>query len=319
MAPVEPGYSGAKRTDVVIVNWNGGEGLLECVRSVVEHGPPLVDGIIVVDNDSSDGSDKLVERLQGVSVVRPGENLGFAKACNLGARRGTAEFILFLNPDAQLFQNTLRSALEFLDRPENAKVGIAGVQLADESGVIARSSSRFPTAGRIVARATALDRLFPELGAPMWEWDHSSTRKVDQVIGAFFLMRRRVYDAVGGFDERFFVYYEEVDVAFRARELGWSSAYVGGVRAFHAGGGTTYQVKAKRLFYSLRSRILYAFKHFSRPAAVTVLLATLLIEPVSRSVLAIGRLSWRSLSETWSAYGMLGRWLPRWTSRGDTR
>ena len=143
----------------------------------------------------------------------------------------------------------------------------------------------------------------------MSEWDHSSTKTVDQVIGAFFLVRRHVFQELDGFDEQFFVYFEEVDFSFRAKHLGWSSVYFTGAQAFHAGGGVSQQIKAKRLFYSLRSRIQYVCKHFTSPKIILVLFATLFIEPVARIVLSIGNKSLVSIKETSSAYVMLYKWM----------
>jgi hypothetical protein len=91
------------------------------------------------------------------------------------------------------------------------------------------------------------------------------------------------------------------------------------VQAFHAGGGTSEQIKATRLFYVLRSRLLYAHKHFSRLGFLMVVFATLFLEPLSRSALAIGRRSWSVFKETWQAYGKLWRWLPKWAFNGETR
>jgi len=153
----------------------------------------------------------------------------------------------------------------------------------------------------------------------MKDWNHSETREVDQVIGAFFLVKRKVFDALRGFDERFFVYYEEVDFSYRAKKAGWGSLYLAEARAFHSGGGTSEQVKARRLFYSLRSRLLYAVKHFSPDGGVMVLLATLLFEPISRCALALWRHSWPSLKETVQGYGMLWRWLLLWVFKGEAR
>ena len=305
--------------DIVIVNWNAGRHLRDCVDSVIQHGHSLVSKIIVVDNGSTDGSENAVEGLHDVILIRTAANLGFAKACNLGAAHASCEFLLFLNPDARLFPGSLAKALDYTQRPESAKVGIYGVQLFDEEGHVARSCSRFPSASGFVAHAIGLDRIFPTLGHFMSDWDHVTTREVDQVIGAFFLVRRDVFKALNGFDERFFVYFEEVDFSYRAKQRGWSSVYFADARAFHAGGGTSRQVKAKRLFYSLRSRILYVFKHFSLFAAAVTLLTTLLVEPVTRSVRALGSCSWMSLMETWAAYGMLFRWLPDWIFRRLTR
>lgn len=304
---------------IIIVNWNAGQQIRECIDSISQHGDGMVRDTIVVDNGSVDGSDFSVEGLPNITLIRAGENLGFGKACNLGAARANSEFILFLNPDARLYPDSLAKVLDFLQGQENAKVGICGVQLIDEDGHIARSCARFPSVNSVVAHATGLVRIIPILGHSMSEWDHMTTRQVDQVIGAFFLIRKCVFDVIRGFDEKFFVYFEEVDVSYRAKQLGWSSVYFADAQAFHAGGGTSNQVKAKRLFYYHRSRIIYAFKHFNPFAATVVLLATLFIEPLSRTALAVGRCSWSSLNETWAAYGMLFRWLPEWVSKGVTR
>lgn len=308
-----------KPFSIVIVNWNSGPQLRACVESIIQYGTPLVGQIIVVDNGSTDGSENAVEGMPGVTLLRTGENLGFGKGCNLGATMAENEFLLFLNPDARLFAGSLAKTIEFLQTPENSKVGICGVQLIDEHGHLQRSCARFPSASGFFAHASGIERLIPTLGHPMSEWDHATTRQVDQVIGAFFLIRRHVFEALRGFDERFFVYFEEVDLSYRAKQLGWSSVYFAGAQAFHAGGGTSRQVKAKRLFYSLRSRILYSYKHFNLFLASAVLLTTLFVEPLSRSVLAVGRRSWPFLRETWSGYGMLFRWLPKWIFRRGAR
>jgi GT2 family glycosyltransferase len=307
------------RIDVIIVNWNAGAQLLECVNSVIKYGQGAVGKIIVVDNGSTDASEDSINGLPFVTLIRTGTNLGFGKACNLGAAQAKSDFVLFLNPDARLFPNSLPALLAFMERSENVKVGISGIQLVDKNGHVARSCSRFPSLTRFISHALGVDRIYPAAGHAMGEWDHFSTRYVDQVIGAFFLVRLCVFETLEGFDERFFVYFEEVDFSLRANQLGWSSVYFADVQAFHAGGGTSNQVKAKRLFYSLRSRILYVFKHFNLIRATAVLLVTLCIEPLSRTAVAIGRCSWSSVKETHAAYGMLFRWLPRWILNGVTR
>jgi GT2 family glycosyltransferase len=304
---------------VVIVNWNAGRQLLECINSVNQYGTPLVSEIIVVDNGSRDASESFVERLPNVKLLRAGENLGFGKACNRGAQHATSEYLLFLNPDAVLYANTLSKILTYMEDPANAKVGICGVQLLDETGRVSRSCTRFPSPLGFVAHAIGADRIVPRLGHFMAEWDHEQTRQVDHVIGAFFLVRRELFERLCGFDERFFVYLEDLDFSFRAHQAGWHSVYLADTQAFHAGGGTSNQVKARRLFYSLRSRLLYSFKHFPRIGGFAVLAATLFVEPLSRSVLALLRCSWSGLQEIWAAYGMLWRWLPQWVSNGVTR
>lgn len=305
--------------DVVVVNWNAGNQLIDCVESIDRHARELISRIFVVDNASTDNSWELVEDFPGVKLIHAGKNLGFGRACNLGAENSKAQYLLFLNPDAALRENSLQRALKFMADPANSQVGICGVQLVDESGHVARSCARFPSAVAFSAHALGLDRVFPTLGVHMTEWNHEEVRDVDHVIGAFFLVRRSLFDALHGFDERFFVYLEDVDFSRRAHLSGWHSVYLADVQAFHAGGGTSRQVKARRLFYSLRSRLLYACKHFSWPGAALVLFVTLALEPISRSVLALARRSWTGFRETWTAYGLLWRWLPQWALRGVTR
>lgn len=308
---------------IIIVNWNAGSQLAEAVASIEKYHHGLVSSVVIVDNASTDDSLDRVETMQDLPfkplIILNSENSGFGKACNLGAPHAKSEYLLFLNPDAALYADTLPRAVAFMQDPANSKVGICGVQLLDETGHVSRSCTRFPSAVGFVAHAVGLDRFFPRLGHFMAEWGHAQTRQVDHVIGAFFLVRRELFNALHGFDERFFVYWEDLDFSYRARQAGWRSVYLADAQAFHAGGGTSNQVKARRLFYSLRSLLLYAFKHFSWMGAFAVLLATLLVEPLSRSALALLRLSWAGLKETWVAYGMLWRWLPQWVLKGDTR
>lgn len=308
--------------DIVIVNWNADSQLADVIASIANHHHDSVSSVIIVDNASTDDSLHQVEALQSLLfrplIIRNSENLGFGRACNLGAQHAKSSYLLFLNPDAVLYADTLPTALAYMEDPVNVKVGICGVQLLDKAAHVARHCARFPSALSFVAGAIGLDRFLPLLSHVMAEWDHGETRQVDHVIGAFFLVRNELFDAIGGFDERFFVYLEDLDFSRRAHQAGWRSVYLVDTQAFHAGGGTSNQIKARRLFYSLRSRLLYAFKHFSTPGAVAVLLATLMVEPWSRSALALVRPSWTGLKETWAAYGMLVRWLPQWVLKGKT-
>lgn len=294
--------------DIVVVNWNSGAQLEECVASVRAHGDGLVERCVVVDNGSVDGSVDFLDGAQDVDLVRTGANLGFAKACNVGAARGDAGLVLFLNPDARLLENSLAGAVEFLGAPGNEGVGIVGVQLIGDDGRVQRTCARFPTPARLLAKSTGLASVLKSLDFQMREWPHDLTSRVDQVIGAFFVIRRSLFDHLGGFDERFFVYFEEVDLSYRASKIGFRSMYLADIQAFHKGGGVSEQVKAYRLFYSLRSRILYAFKHFSYPSALFVALATLVLEPLSRFVLLCASRRWRETSDLLKGYRMLWGW-----------
>lgn len=301
------------KTDVVIVNWNSGTQLARCLASINEFGKKQVSKVVVVDNGSTDGSaQNLGESRVHLEIVLNESNRGFACACNQGAAVCTAPYILFLNPDTVLFENSLGVPAEFMLDAANANVGICGIQLLDEGGRVSRSCAYFPSLKRYLAEIIGLNRLpyCENLGVHMNGWNHLSTATVDHVIGAFFFIRRAIFECLGGFDESYFVYLEDVDLSLRARKNGWTTMYLADARAFHAGGGTSRQVKAARLFYSLCSRILYAFKHFSKWKAWVLLVATLFIEPISRLVLSLGRGDVQELRNTWQGYGMLFRHLP---------
>jgi GT2 family glycosyltransferase len=145
----------------------------------------------------------------------------------------------------------------------------------------------------------------------MTEWDHRDSRQVDQVIGAFFLVRRSLFESLEGFDERFFVYFEEVDFSYRASQLGWSSFYLAEAQAHHREHGTTEQVKALRMFYSLRSRIQYVQKHFRKPASIGLTLATLLAEPFPRLLFTMWARPPRELLDVIGGYAMLWSNVPQ--------
>ncbi len=308
----------SNKIDVVIVNWNSGEQLFQCVSSIVESGDENLAKTFVVDNGSTDGSEARLKSFTNVHLIMAGQNLGFGKACNLGARQGCAEYVLFLNPDAAVYPASLTSVLEFMEDPGNQDVGVCGVQLRDESGHISRSCTRFPTVLGFLAHTVGLDHFIPKLGHFMREWDHASDRSVDHVIGAFYLIRREIFDQLHGFDERFFVYLEDLDLSRRVKSEGWRIEFLGHIQAFHKGGGTSDQIKARRLFYSQRSKIIYSFKHFGFIGATSVLLSTLLLEPLSRTAISALRGSLTSVKETWVAYGLLIGWLPKWIFKGQT-
>lgn len=304
---------------VIIVNWNAGRQLATCIQSVLKSSNGLIQKIVVVDNGSTDDSLEQIGAFEGLEIIQAEENLGFGRACNLGASRCYSEYILLLNPDAEVYERTFDDLLAYLSSGKPQSVGIVGIQLVDETGHVARSCTRFPGPAAFVAGALGLDRIFPRLGHFMSEWPHDESRVVDHVIGAFYLVRRDLFNALGGFDERFFLYLEDLDLSLRAKKAGWDTVFLANIQAFHAGGGTSRQIKARRLFYATRSKVQYAFKHFSWLGALTVLFATLFIELLVRTVHAVARGSGSALRETWSAWGMLLRWLPQWCFRGVTR
>ena len=253
-----------------------------------------------------------IEYMVELSDWRNTENKGFAAACNQGGQGSRADYLLFLNPDTRLFADSLSVPLDFMEATQNQSVGICGIQLIDEHEEISRSCTRFPTPRMFYSKIFGLDKLFPGFFKShfMAEWGHDKIREVDYVIGAFFLVRRSLFERLNGFDERFFVYLEDLDFSLRAHQAGWHSIYLVTAQAFHVGGGTSRQVKTLRLFYSLRSRLLYGFKHFTPYQAWALLGTTLLLEPISRAIFSLLGGHIKDLHNMLAAYRMLYKDLP---------
>lgn len=296
--------------DVVIVNWNAGAQLHDCVDSLLQHGDGLIDRITIVDNGSTDNSLELIADLP-VTIDRTGENLGFSRACNRGAAQGIADYVLFLNPDAAIFEGTMAHVVQEMSQPDAGHIGVCGVRLVDEAGGTARECARFPSWLAMVGLPLGLSgklSLFPSV--TMGDFDHMSDRYVDHVLGAFYLVRRTVFETVGGFDENFFLYYEDLDFSLRINRHGWKTKYLSRPTAYHKGGGTSENVKAHRLVYTWTSRIRYGFK-FYKPWQVWIFIAaTLFVEPPLRIARSLARRSLAEARDTLRAVAMFWSQLP---------
>ncbi|MBN1163271.1 MAG: glycosyltransferase family 2 protein [Candidatus Krumholzibacteriota bacterium] len=298
-----------------MVNWNTGGQLRECLASLRRTDRETFElrRVVIVDNASSDRSaEGLDPSGLPLELIRNEYNRGFGAACNQGARDSRADYILFLNPDTILRPDSIRVPLDFMRGDENGRFGIAGIQLIDEEGRVGRTCARFPGTGRMLARALGLDRVpgAKGTGYVMQGWAHDGSRMVDHVIGAFYLVRGELFKRLGGFDERFFVYLEDLDFSLRASREGYRAYYHAGTSAFHKGGGSSAGDRSQRLFYALRSRIFYARKHFTPPGASLVTFFTLAIEPVIRLISALARFSSVRLRETVGGYKLLWTGLP---------
>jgi GT2 family glycosyltransferase len=272
--------------DIVIVNWNTGRCLRDCLRSIAEADKTTLDvaDVVVVDNASVDDSAN-VSDIPGLrlKIVRNAGNRGFAAACNQGAGLCRADYVLFLNPDTELYPDTLRVTGEFLRTPTAERFGIFGARMVDEHGHSQISCSRFPTPRIYVGTMTGLDRLAPAVFPPHHLRPEELPRSgpVDQVIGAFFLVRRALFLALDGFDEGYFLYLEEVDLALRAQRLGWPSYYLAEARVFHAEQVSSAQLGPWRHYLLLCSRTRYMFQHWTRPQAWLLTGLCLALEPVA--------------------------------------
>lgn len=295
--------------DIVIINWNSGNLLRVCIDSIIHNKNIIyVRNIFVLDNNSCDNSIALIPTHNKVKIIKNNQNLGFAKAANQGFHKCTEEYILLLNPDTKLFNDTLCKCYQFME--QNKQIDILGCQLLNNDGSIAPSCSRFPTPIRFLTDAMGLAKLFPKLFKPaliMEDWDHKTSRFVDQIMGAFMFLRRDLFEKVGYFDERFFVYFEELDFSKRFSELGGRSFFNSDIKIIHSGAGTTQSVKSYRLFLNLSSRLKYGKKHFSFIGYCILWISTTLIEPVPRIILGWWRYGSQEVKEILNGYRLLFR------------
>lgn len=297
--------------DIVVVNCNAGDLLRRCLDSICsakKDGFEL-ERVVVVDNASSDCSLGPLSGRMGLplTVIRNKENRGFAAACNQGATGSSADYLLFLNPDTCLAPDSLSPPIRFMENPRNERVGVCGIKLLDESGEITTACARFPSLSIYVSQILGLSRLFPKYFPRHFLLPDEllESRVVDQVIGAFFLIRRFLFERMHGFDERFFVYFEEVDLCLRLKKEGYASYYLSDPSALHVGRVSSRRRADKSLYYSLSSRLKYARKHFGAWETACMFILTFSVEFLSRMVWATAGSSGFNLQDTLSAYGLL--------------
>jgi GT2 family glycosyltransferase len=242
--------------DVVVVTYNSRDHIRRCVEMV---GSDQRVRVTVVDNASSDGTPALVEPLP-VRLLAQKVNRGFAVGCNLGARGGTAPVVVFLNPDTEARPEAVLALGEHLNR--NSSVGAVGPKIRDREGRLQLSQRRVPSLATSVAGAFFVPRIRPrsrwslDIGTPT-AYDRATSP--DWISGACIAVRRALFEQLDGFDERFFMYYEDADLCRRIRACGFDVRYEPSVSVIHVGGASAPQ--ARMIPTMTESRILYARKH----------------------------------------------------------
>ena len=250
--------------DVVVVSYNSADELPTGVGPLAAEADV---NVIVVDNASSDDSVGAVAGL-GVTTIALDTNEGFAHGNNVGWRSGEAPYVLMLNPDATIDATALRTLVETLERFPRA--GAVAPRIVDAAGEIDPSLRRFPRLRSTYAQALFLHRLFPgadwtdELVRDDAVYDRPGTP--DWVSGACILLRREALAALGGLDEGFFMYCEDIDLCRRLWDAGWEVRYEPSALARHEGGASA--PRASLLPVLAASRVRYARKHYSVPHAL---------------------------------------------------
>jgi N-acetylglucosaminyl-diphospho-decaprenol L-rhamnosyltransferase len=235
--------------DIVIVSYRCRELLRACLGSIRLNAPRAQ--VFVVDNDSRDGTVELVRaEFPEVDLTPSSSNLGFGRASNIGIRRGARPYVLCLNPDTALQEGSLQRLVELMaERPD---VGISGCRLEQVDGSLDHAAKRsFPTLLGALGHFTGIGRgerasaRLAQYRAPTVE-----AGPVDAVNGAFMLMRRSVLDEIGLFDEGYWMYGEDLDLCYRAKQAGWTTWYEPSVTVMHVKAGTSGRNRSLRLNYA---------------------------------------------------------------------
>lgn len=219
---------------IIVVSWNTKGLLKRCLDSI--YATVLVPfEVLVVDNASDDGSAEMVESgFPEATLIRSAVNLGFSAANNLGIRQAHGEFVMLLNPDTVLLPGAVAGMLHYMNGYPD--VGLIGPRLIMPDGQLQQSGRRFPGLLRELMGITRVSRLFGSWYDEHLNWgrtDFGKTVEVDEVSGACMLIRKSVLDQVGLLDERFFMYYEDVDLCYRLKKAGWKVVYMGEVEIIH--------------------------------------------------------------------------------------
>ncbi len=245
---------------IILVNYNGIDVIENCLRSLQQFLQAVPYEVIVVDNASQDGSPDLVKQnFPQVHLIRLVENRGFGAGNNIGAKIANGEFLFFLNTDTQLISDVLPTLIVLMK--EYPDVGIIGSKLLNPDGSLQLSTAwavsiagEFRTLQqlkdyeKLQRRATIMERF-------------DQPHEVDVVVGAAFLIRRTLFETLGGFDENFFMYFEESDLCQRAQYLGWKILYTPAVSLIHIRGHSTDKIAGRMAIEYRRSQLYYYQKH----------------------------------------------------------
>jgi GT2 family glycosyltransferase len=246
------------RVSIILVNFNGIAVILNCLASIQRHLMPGEYEVIVVDNQSTDGSvEAIAQAFPQVQLLLAPRNDGFGAGNNLGAKAAQGEFILLLNSDTEISSNIIPPLLAMINR--NAQIGILGPQLRNPDASFQISTS---PAISLKGEAAAVKLLRQYERDPESVVQQFSTpQAVDIVVGAAMLIRRSLFESLGGFDEDYFMYFEESDLCQRAREAGWQVWYIPEVQVMHIKGASTQQQASPMRLEYRRSQLLYYQKH----------------------------------------------------------
>ncbi len=252
------------KLSIIIVSWNVKAILSNCIESIIHSPPSFPYEIIVIDNASTDETVEFIEsHYPFVKTAKNTENKGFASANNQGATISRGEYLFFLNPDTIILPDALDKLVCYLDY--HSDVAMCGPLILNKDETLQTSVRNLPSFRGALYRYTILKYLgLFKSHFETWHnrnFDYTNEADVKQIIGAALLIRRSAFEKIGGFDERFFMYYEEVDLCRRLATDNARIVYFPQAKIIHLKGGSAKQIPARIRFMMLRSLLLYFQKH----------------------------------------------------------
>lgn len=255
---------------VIIVNWNAGRYLQETIKSLSVHNKDLLYEVIIIDNFSNvtDESYLYLDKVlnyKNVTVVKSSENLGFAKANNLGMKIAKGRNFLILNPDVIFHNNVLKILSSFLDNNEN--VGMVGPKILNPDGSFMQPCFRGkPYPKDTLFHLIGLAKLFPKCealnGYALWYKNRNEINECGALSGCCMMVKKTLFEEIGGMDEQFFLYQEETDWGLRTTKVGKSIIYNPNAEVTHIGGVTTKKIKIRSIWIFTESMMKFFKKHF---------------------------------------------------------
>ena len=269
---------------IIIVNYNVEHFLHQCLKSIEKATKTIETEIFVVDNNSIDNSVNMLRKsFSYVNLILNNENQGFSKANNQAIKQANGKYILLLNPDTILQENTLVETISFLENNQNA--GALGVKMIDGNGSFLPESKRsLPTPSIAFYKIFGLSNLFPKskkFGQYHLNYiDENEICEIDVISGAFFMMRRKIIKEIGMLDETFFMYGEDIDLSYRIQKAGYKNFYFPKTSIIHYKGESTKKTSVNYIFMFYKAMIIFVKKHYvtkkAKPLILTINIAIFL-------------------------------------------
>jgi GT2 family glycosyltransferase len=249
---------------VIIVSWNAKKYLEECLQSIAVSFEAYDAEIIVVDNASTDGSSELImHNFPNVRLICNTENLGFAKANNIGINHSQGDYLFLINSDVVVYPNCISLMVDYMEK--HTETGLLGPRIIGIDGNVQRSCMGYPSLWNIFCRAVFLDSIFPRIklfnGFMLNHWAHDSIKEVDVINGCFWLVRRKAVKQIGLLDEEFFIYAEDMDWCKRFNSAGWKVVYFPLAISLHYGGASSSNAPVRFYVEMQIANLQYWYKH----------------------------------------------------------